>query len=243
MTQLYKPPICNSGSHWESRLFTDHEKASNAGNWQWLSCTAFFSQFFRVYSPVAFPQKWDKEGLFVRRYVPELEDMPVKYIYEPWKAPLQDQRKAGVRIAGDGKAIEEGVYPKPMFDFAERRAICLEAMKKAYSVGLYGDDPRVIDGAWRTLFPDSAEGPTEGASFPDAMIGSGSGSANGSKNGEAKVQRRRDAREKNDGAVPEEGAEAAQTGGENKGGDIAKGSKRKGAQGMLDKYVVKRTKK
>jgi cryptochrome len=68
----------------------EHEKASNAGNWQWLSCTAFFSQFFRVYSPVAFPQKWDKEGVFVRRYVPELANMLAKYIYEPWKAPVQD---------------------------------------------------------------------------------------------------------------------------------------------------------
>jgi hypothetical protein len=81
---------------------------------------------------------------------------------EPWKAPVQDQRKTSVRVAGDGRADEAGVYSKPMFDFAERRAICLEGMKKAYAVGLYGDDPRVIDGTWRELFPGNAEGPAEG---------------------------------------------------------------------------------
>jgi cryptochrome len=84
---------------------------------------------------------------------------------------VQDQRKARVRIAGDGRADEAGVYPKPMFDFAERRAICLERMKKAYAVGLYGADPRAIDGTWRELFPDEAEGATEMRAFPDAMLG------------------------------------------------------------------------
>jgi cryptochrome len=84
---------------------------------------------------------------------------------------VQDQRKAGVRIAGDGRADEVGVYPKPMFDFAERRAICLEGMKKAYAVGLHGADPRVTDGTWRELFPDEAEGPAEVRAFPDAMLG------------------------------------------------------------------------
>ncbi|KAH7136073.1 FAD binding domain of DNA photolyase-domain-containing protein [Dendryphion nanum] len=60
----------------------DHETACNAGNWQWLSCTAFFAQFYRVYSPVAFGKKWDPEGEFVRRYVPELAgyDKNTKFI-------------------------------------------------------------------------------------------------------------------------------------------------------------------
>lgn len=136
----------------------DHEVACNAGNWQWLSCTAFFAQFYRVYSPVAFPKKWDKEGVFVRKYVPELKDMPSKYIYEPWKAPLETQKVARVVIRGEGSEDEEGVYPTPMFDFDERRIICLDGMKKAYTVGLYGADPQVIDGTWRSLFHDGRGG-------------------------------------------------------------------------------------
>lgn len=149
----------------------DHETACNAGNWQWLSCSAFFSQFFRCYSPVAFPKNWDKEGTFVRRYVPELAKLDKKYIYEPWKAPVVDLKKAGVKIEGDGKDAKEGVYPKAMFDFGKRRDVCLKGMKEAYKVGLYGNDPKVIDGSWRTLFGDDGEGPTDGTTFEDAMEG------------------------------------------------------------------------
>jgi cryptochrome len=111
----------------------------------------------------------------------------------------------------------------------------LEGMKKAYAVGLYGDDPRVIDGAWRELFPDKAEGPTEGRAFPDAVLGNGSAS---SANGKEKAQRKPDAKEEGDGAVPEQGAEVAETGAEGNGGDGGKKginrTKRTGVQGTLD---------
>jgi cryptochrome len=151
----------------------DHESACNIGNWQWLSCTAFFSQFFRMYSPIAFGQKWDKTGQLIRKYCPELKDFGDKFIYEPWKAPISDQKKWGCLIKGNGKdsKISEGgkdfpCYPKPMFDFSERRDICLKGMKAAYAVGLKGNDPKVLDGTWRALFDDDASGPTEGKRGP-----------------------------------------------------------------------------
>ncbi|EKG17318.1 DNA photolyase FAD-binding/Cryptochrome [Macrophomina phaseolina MS6] len=140
----------------------------------WLSCTAFFAQFYRCYSPIAFPQKWDKEGEFVRRWVPELKDFDKKYIYEPWKAPIADQKKWGCMVRAYDEMEEAGSkwkkeantemksYPKPIFDFNERRKICIDALKHAYDVGLYGNDPRVLDGSWKELFPDAAEGATEG---------------------------------------------------------------------------------
>ncbi|KAL6240750.1 hypothetical protein RBB50_012314 [Rhinocladiella similis] len=136
----------------------DHEIACNAGNWMWLSCTAFFSQFYRCYSPVSFPKKWDPEGHFVRRYVPELAQFDKKYIYEPHKAPIADQKKWGCLVRGDGSKMEnqmEGggqTYPKPMFDFNERRQFCIDKVKEAYDVGLYGDDDKVRTGAWKKLF-------------------------------------------------------------------------------------------
>lgn len=161
----------------------DHETACNSGNWQWLSCTAFFAQFYRCYSPVAFGQKWDKEGEFVRRYVPELAKYDKKYIYEPHKAPIADQKKWGCVVKGDGGA-EEGkldedlpkqdgqqVYPKPMFDFAERRQVCIDGVKNAYDIKLYGANKKVMDGSWRKDFSDKAEGPTSGKTGPPgAMI-------------------------------------------------------------------------
>jgi len=153
----------------------DHEAACNIGNWQWLSCTAFFAQFYRVYSPVAFPQKWDKEGAFVKRYVPELERYEGKYVFEPWRAGVGDQRRWGCRVEGDGSEGVDGEgglkrYPKPMFDFPTRRDICLKGMKNAYHVGLYGNDPKVLDGTWRTLFDDAAEGPTTGGNGPPGAM-------------------------------------------------------------------------
>ncbi|KAF2455763.1 FAD binding domain of DNA photolyase-domain-containing protein, partial [Lineolata rhizophorae] len=150
-------------------LLLDHEPACNAGNWMWLSCTAFESRFFRCYSPVAFPKRWDREGRFVKRWVPELGGFPERFVYEPWNAPAEVQRKAGCAIRGDGLSpVEDDAgdglqsYPEPMFDFAERRDVCIRAMKKAYRVGLFGNDERVLDGSWRRLFDDEAEGPTEG---------------------------------------------------------------------------------
>lgn len=154
----------------------DHEAACNIGNWQWLACVAFYSQFHRIYSPIAFPKRWDKEGKFVRRYVPELERFDEKYIYEPWKAPVVDQKRWGCLVRGREGGVEGElrVYPKPMFEFKGRRDVCLKAMKKAYEVGLYGNDPRVLDGSWRALFDDEAEGPTEGREGPiGAMVGDG----------------------------------------------------------------------
>ena len=154
----------------------DHETACNAGNWQWLSCTAFYSQYYRCYSPIQFPQKTDKDGDFVRKYVPELAKFDKKYIYEPWKAPIADQKKWGCRVEGDGS--EEGTkdlkkYPRPMFDFAERRQICMDAMKNAYAVGLHGKDKKVLDGSWRELFDDDAQGPTEGKKGPPGAMAKG----------------------------------------------------------------------
>lgn len=157
--------------HWErgadvfEELLLDHEPACNAGNWQWLSCTAFFSQYYRCYSPVAFGQKWDKNGDFVRKWVPELKDLDAKYIYEPWKASQAALDQAGVRIEGDGlsNAEEKRVYPVAMLDFKERRQVCISAMKRAFSIGLHGNDDAVKDGTWKDLFEKAGETEMEGS--------------------------------------------------------------------------------
>jgi cryptochrome len=169
----------------------------------------------------------------VKRYVPELKDLDAKYIYEPWKAPIADQKKAGVRIQGEGKEEQEGIYPKPMFDFNERRDACIDGMKKAYKVGLYGDDPKVIDGTWRKLFDDAGEGRTEGNTFGGAME---------EEVGEEKAVQVDDGNgEENNGAPEEDESCGKEEGNENKGGD-RKGAKRKRGQRTPDSHV-KRSKK
>lgn len=102
----------------------DYDFALNSANWMWLSCSAFFNRFFRVYSPVAFAKKWDKDGQFVRHYLPVLKKLPTKYIHEPWKAPIAVQRAAGCIVGKD--------YPKPMVDHATASKENIEKMKQAF---------------------------------------------------------------------------------------------------------------
>ncbi|CAM9160349.1 unnamed protein product [Ascophyllum nodosum] len=89
-------------------LLLDADWSINNFNWQWLSCSAFFYQYFRCYSPVAFGKKTDKNGDFIRKYIPVLRHFPSQYIYEPWKAPLQVQRGCKCIVGKD--------YPKPIVD-------------------------------------------------------------------------------------------------------------------------------
>ncbi|KAK7183262.1 hypothetical protein DPSP01_011796 [Paraphaeosphaeria sporulosa] len=212
----------------------DHEAACNIGNWQWLSCTAFFAQFYRCYSPIAFPQKWDKDGNFVRKYVPELDHFDKKYIYEPWKAPIVDQKKWGCLVKGNGIETGDGklkMYPKPMFDFATQREVCIQGMKNAYQIGLYGNDPKVLDGTWRKLFDDNAEGPTEGSKgLPGAQV------EHEDENAEA------DGTNGEDSAAPTKSKTGKTT--SKKAAEQGKtGHKREASQGTLDGMFTRKKKK
>lgn len=101
--------------------------------------------------------------------MPELRYYDKKYIYEPHKAPIADQRawkcmitdnnelssnSNGAEVKHDQSKHEEkmATYPKQMFDFDERRKICIDELKHAYDVKMYGDDKRVMNGEWRTIF-------------------------------------------------------------------------------------------
>ena len=83
--------------HWEAgaavfdRELVDADWAINNGNWMRLSCSCFFYQYFRVYGPVSFGKKYDKEGVFIKKYLPAARHAR-KYVYEPWLAPLDVQR-------------------------------------------------------------------------------------------------------------------------------------------------------
>ena len=106
-------------------LLLDVDPALNAGNWMWLSASCFFYQYFRCYSPVAFPKKYDKDGAYVRRWLPALADFPAKYIYEPWKAPIADQKAAGCIIGKD--------YPKPIVAHDVASKANMAKMAEAYA--------------------------------------------------------------------------------------------------------------
>eukprot|EP00567_Pseudictyota_dubia_P010703 CAMPEP_0197453670 /NCGR_PEP_ID=MMETSP1175-20131217/35645_1 /TAXON_ID=1003142 /ORGANISM="Triceratium dubium, Strain CCMP147" /LENGTH=561 /DNA_ID=CAMNT_0042987035 /DNA_START=215 /DNA_END=1900 /DNA_ORIENTATION=- len=105
-------------AHFEAELL-DADYALNGFNWLWLSCSGFFYQYFRCYSPVAFQKKNDPSGQYIRKWLPVLARIPDKYIYEPWKAPKSVQKDAGVQIGKD--------YPKPI---VEHGAVSKENMSK-----------------------------------------------------------------------------------------------------------------
>eukprot|EP00850_Spirogloea_muscicola_P021010 SM000233S07981 [mRNA] locus=s233:104774:108110:+ [translate_table: standard] len=118
--------------HWEKgrdvfdRLLIDGDWSINNGNWMWLSASAFFHQYHRIYSPVTFGQKYDKAGKFVKFFIPVLKDMPPQYIYEPWKAPMEVQKKANCIIGKD--------YPHPVVDHGEANKKCRDRMAAAYKL-------------------------------------------------------------------------------------------------------------
>ncbi len=108
-------------------LLLDADWSLNAGNWMWLSASAFFHQYYRVYSPVAFGKKTDPLGNYIRKYVPKLAKFPKEYIYEPWKAPLSVQKGCGCLIGQD--------YPKPIVNHDTIHKENMGKMKAAYAGG------------------------------------------------------------------------------------------------------------
>ncbi|XP_074972339.1 cryptochrome-2-like isoform X2 [Phalacrocorax aristotelis] len=104
-------------------LLLDADWSLNAGNWLWLSGSAFFHRYFHVYSPVAFGKKTDRDGVYIRKYLPVLKDFPAKYIYEPWKAPRAVQERAGCLVGTH--------YPQPIVEHEVASKRNLGRMKAA----------------------------------------------------------------------------------------------------------------
>jgi deoxyribodipyrimidine photo-lyase len=102
------------GMKWFWDCLVCADPASNTAGWQWVAgCGADASPFFRVFNPVSQGEKFDPDGDYVRRHVPELKNLPKKYIHAPWTAPDDVLSKAGVTLGKD--------YPKPIIDHKKRR--------------------------------------------------------------------------------------------------------------------------
>ncbi|WP_132533097.1 deoxyribodipyrimidine photo-lyase [Rhizobium sp. PP-F2F-G48] len=110
------------GERWFRDTLVDADPASNAMNWQWVAgCGADASPFFRVFNPITQGEKFDTDGLYVREHVPELAELPSKWIHHPFDAPAAVLAKAGVKL-GD-------TYPEPIVDHAKARDRALAAYR------------------------------------------------------------------------------------------------------------------
>jgi deoxyribodipyrimidine photo-lyase len=102
------------------RHLTDGDWASNDMGWQWAAgCGCDAQPYFRVFNPISQGRKFDPDGDYVRRWIPELARMPSKHIHAPWEAPPQIVAEAGIELGVD--------YPHPIIDHAEARSRYLAA--------------------------------------------------------------------------------------------------------------------
>ena len=112
------------GAAWFMDTLADADQANNTLGWQWVAgCGADASPFHRVFNPVLQGMKFDPRGEYVRAWVPELADLPDRWIHRPWEAPASVMSGAGVTL---GKS-----YPRPIVDHAAARLRALAALPRS----------------------------------------------------------------------------------------------------------------
>ncbi|MFK7889700.1 MAG: deoxyribodipyrimidine photo-lyase [Granulosicoccus sp.] len=105
------------GERWFRNTLVDADLASNAMGWQWSAGSgADAAPFFRIFNPVLQGEKFDKQGEYVKQWVPELAEIPVKFVHKPWELPESE------RLALD--------YPEPLVDLKATRQRALDAFAK-----------------------------------------------------------------------------------------------------------------
>ncbi len=107
------------GEAYFAERLNDFDLAANNGGWQWAASTGCDAQpYFRIFNPVAQSEKFDPDGRFIRRYLPQLANLPGKTVHAPWLARPVDLEAAGFALGRD--------YPTPIVDHAEARRRTLE---------------------------------------------------------------------------------------------------------------------
>lgn len=110
------------GEDWFWDTLVDADLANNSASWQWIAgCGADAAPYFRIFNPVAQSAKFDPNGDYIRKYVPEIAALPDKYLHTPWEAPPPILQQAGI-VIGE-------TYPAPIVDLKETRERALAAFQ------------------------------------------------------------------------------------------------------------------
>ena len=114
------------GQRWFWDCLVDADLASNSAGWQWVAgCGTDAAPFFRIFNPITQSEKFDAEGRYIRRFVPQLSKLSNKYIHAPWLASSEALDAAGITM-GDN-------YPNPIVDVKISRALALAAFEQTKS--------------------------------------------------------------------------------------------------------------
>jgi deoxyribodipyrimidine photo-lyase len=116
---------------WGERYFVEHlldfDLSANNGGWQWAASTGCDAlPWFRIFNPVTQSERFDPQGKFIRKYVPELGGCSDKEIHAPWQIPHIRQQSIGVVIGRD--------YPAPVVDHALQRVLALDLYKNCSQI-------------------------------------------------------------------------------------------------------------
>ena len=117
----------HNGEHWFWDCLCDADYASNSASWQWVAGTGTDSApYFRIFNPITQAKKFDPTGEYIKRFVPELKNIPTKYIFEPWLCPIDVSDSIGFKIGRD--------YPYPIVDIKQSREKALNAFSSLKTV-------------------------------------------------------------------------------------------------------------
>ncbi len=111
------------GEAWFWDCLFDADPANNSAGWQWVAgCGADAAPYFRIFNPITQGVKFDSQGDYTKTYIPELRNLPIKYLFNPWEAPNHVLSNAGVRLGEN--------YPMPIVDLKASRLEALEALAR-----------------------------------------------------------------------------------------------------------------
>lgn len=113
-----------SGAAWFLETLVDADLANNTLGWQWCAgCGADAAPYFRIFNPFTQSRRFDPEGRYIRRWLPELAALPARYRHAPHEAPESVLADASLRL--------DHHYPRPVIDYADSRREALAAAEKA----------------------------------------------------------------------------------------------------------------
>jgi len=108
------------GARWFWDCLVDADLANNSASWQWVAgCGTDAAPYFRIFNPITQGEKFDPLGTYTKHHLPELKDLPNKYLFRPWEAPPEILKQANVRLGES--------YPLPIVDIKHSRQRALDA--------------------------------------------------------------------------------------------------------------------